>query len=56
MRKAVAYGIKSLKPFETGELYNINFDVNMIRGPIIETVERAGWNFTPVSARRHATK
>lgn len=55
-RKAVAYGIKSLNPFETGELYNINFDVNMIRGPIIETVERAGWNFTPVSARRHATK
>ncbi len=55
-RKAVAYGIKSLKPLEIGEIYKFNFDVNAIRGPIIETVERAGWNFTPVSARRHATR
>ena len=53
-RKAAAYGIKRLKPPEIGELYKFTF--NEIRGPIIEVVERAGWNFTPVSARRHATK
>jgi len=55
-RKAAAYGIKQLKPFEIGEIYKFSFDVNEIRGPIIEVVERAGWNFQPVTARRHATK
>jgi hypothetical protein len=55
-RKAVAYGIKQLRSFELGEVYSFDFDVNEIRGPIIEVVERAGWNFQPVTAKRHVIK
>ena len=39
-RKAVAYAFKELVPPDWGKVYEFDFDVNMIRGPIIETVER----------------
>lgn len=51
-RKAVAYAFKSLYPPDWGKVYEFDFDVNLIRGPIIETVERAGWLFQPVARLR----
>ncbi len=48
-RKAVAYAFKSLWPPDWGEVYEFDFDVNAVRGPLIETVERAGWLFQPVA-------
>jgi len=55
-RKAVAYAFKTLYPPDWGKVYQFDFDVNLIRGPIIETVERAGWLFQPVAGTRHITK
>ncbi len=54
-KKAVLFAFKSFKPIDWGKVYSYNFDVNMIRGPIVETVERAGWLFMPVTAKRHVT-
>lgn len=48
-RKAVAFAFRSLKPPDFGKVYEYDFDVNEIRGPIIETVEKAGWLFQPVT-------
>ncbi len=48
-RKAVAYAFRRIAPPDFGEVYRYDFDVNEIRGPIIETVERAGWLFQPVT-------
>jgi len=52
---AKGFGIKQLESFETGKVYDYKFDVNEIRGPIIATVEENGWEWVPVTAKRHAT-
>jgi len=52
---AKGYGIKQLKTLEAGKVYDYKFDVNEIRGPIILTVEENGWEWVPVTAKRHAT-
>ena len=52
---AKAYGLRKLAPPEPGKVYEYKFDVNEIRGPIILTVEESGWEWVPVTARRHAT-
>lgn len=52
---ARGYGLRQLAPPEPGKIYEYKFDVNEIRGPIIVTVEESGWEWVPVTARRHAT-
>lgn len=52
---AKGYGIRQLTPLEAGKVYGYKFDVNEIRGPIILTVEESGWEWVPVTAKRHAT-
>jgi hypothetical protein len=52
---AKGYGLRQLAPPEPGKIYEYKFDVNEIRGPIIVTVEESGWEWVPVTARRHAT-
>jgi hypothetical protein len=52
---AKGYGIKQLNPPESGTVYDYKFDINEIRGPIILTVEQNGWEWVPVTAKRHAT-
>ncbi len=48
-KRAAAYAFKKLAPPDWGKVYDYDFDVNKIRGPIIETVERSGWLFQPVT-------
>ncbi len=48
-RRAAAYAFRKLAPPDWGKVYDYDFDVNEIRGPIVETVERAGWLFQPVT-------
>ena len=52
-KQAIGYGIKQLRPIEVGKVYDYKFDVNEIRGPIILTVEENGWEWVPVTAKRH---
>jgi hypothetical protein len=52
---ARGYGLRQLAPPEPRKIYEYKFDVNEIRGPIIVTVEESGWEWVPVTARRHAT-
>ncbi len=52
---ARGYGLRQLAPLEPRKIYEYKFDVNEIRGPIIVTVEESGWEWVPVTARRHAT-
>jgi len=52
---AKGYGLKQLTPPEPGKVYDYKFDINEIRGPIILTVERNGWEWVPVTAKRHVT-
>jgi hypothetical protein len=50
---AVQYGIKDLNQPQAGKVYDYKFDVDEIRKPIIEMVNRNGWEWVPVTARRH---
>ncbi|MEM2942199.1 MAG: hypothetical protein QXT81_02120 [Candidatus Bathyarchaeia archaeon] len=52
---AIGYGLRQLAPPEPGKVYDYRFDVNEIRGPIILTVEKNGWEWVPVTAKRHVT-
>jgi hypothetical protein len=52
---ARGYGLRQLAPPEPRKIYEYKFDINEIRGPIIVTVEESGWEWVPVTARRHAT-
>ena len=54
--QAKGYGLKQLSPPEPGKAYDYKFDVNEIRGPIILAVEENGWEWVPVTAKRHVTK
>lgn len=53
---AKGYGLKQLAPPEPGKVYDYKFDINEIRGPIILTVEENGWEWVPVTAKRHVTR
>lgn len=50
----VGYGIKDLKTLDVGKVYAYRFDIDEIRGPIIDTVKANGWEWVPVTAKRHA--
>jgi hypothetical protein len=52
---AKGYAMRQLAPLEPGKVYDYRFDVNEIRGPIILTVEESGWEWVPVTAKRHVT-
>jgi hypothetical protein len=51
--KAKGYGIKQLKTLEAGKMYDYKFDIDEIRGPIIAVVEESGWEWVPVTAKKH---
>jgi hypothetical protein len=48
--------IKQLKTLEAGKVYDYKFDVDEIRGPIIAVVEESGWEWVPVTAKRHVKR
>lgn len=50
----VGYGIKDLKTLEAGKVYSYRFDIDEIRTPIIDKVKANGWEWIPVTAKRHA--
>ncbi|MEM2902490.1 MAG: hypothetical protein QXO32_07175 [Candidatus Bathyarchaeia archaeon] len=52
---AKGYGLKQLKPPKGGKVYEYKFDINEIRGSIIALVEESGWEWVPVTEKRHAT-
>jgi hypothetical protein len=54
--RAKGYGIKQLKTPEAGKVYDYKFDVDEIRGPIIAVVEESGWEWVPVTAKRHVKR
>lgn len=49
------YGIKDPSTLEFGKVYDYRFDIDDIRQPVIAAVEEGGWEWVPVTARRHAT-
>jgi hypothetical protein len=48
------YAIKG-PPAEAGKVYEYKFDINEIRQPIVSMVRESGWEWVPVTAKRHAT-
>lgn len=48
-----AYAIKSPEGLEAGKIYDYKFDIDEIRQPIISTVVESGWEWVPVTAKRH---
>ncbi|MBM4312770.1 MAG: hypothetical protein FJ122_02495 [Deltaproteobacteria bacterium] len=50
----VGYGIRDPKSLEVGKVYAYRFDIDEISAPIIDTVKANGWEWVPVTAKRHA--
>jgi hypothetical protein len=50
----VGYAFRAAWPPEFGNVYDYKFDVDELRGPLRATVEKSGWEWVPVSGRRHA--
>jgi hypothetical protein len=50
---SVQYGIKDPSQPAIGKVYEYQFDVDEIRKPIINVVKECGWEWVPVTARRH---
>ena len=50
----VGYAFKNTWPPELGKVYDYKFDIDELRGPIKAAVEKSGWEWVPVSGRRHA--
>jgi hypothetical protein len=50
----LGYGIKDPKSLKMGKVYEYKFDVDEIRDPIIAVVKANGWEWVPVTAKRHA--
>ena len=48
------YAIKDPKTLEVGKVYDYKFDVNEIRDPIAAVVRENGWEWVPVTVKRHA--
>jgi len=53
--RGIGYGFKDLKGGSPGKVYDYSFDIDDIREPIIDTVLKSGWEWVPVTAKRHAT-
>jgi hypothetical protein len=52
--RAVGYAFKDTWPPQPGKVYDYKFDVDELRGPLKAAVESSGWEWVPVSGRRHA--
>jgi hypothetical protein len=50
---AVQYGITDISQYQAGKVYEYKFDVDEIRKPIIDVVRQLGWEWVPVTAKRH---
>ena len=50
----VGYAFRNTWPLEFGKVYDYKFDIDELRAPLKETVEKSGWEWVPVSGRRHA--
>lgn len=50
----VGYAFRNAWPPEAGKVYDYKFDIDELRGPLKATVEKSGWEWVPVSGRRHA--
>ena len=48
------YAIREPTTLETGKVYDYRFDIDDIRKPIIQIVQESGWEWVPVTAKRHA--
>jgi hypothetical protein len=53
--RGVGYGFKDLKSGSLGKVYDYSFDINDIRDPIKDVVLKSGWEWVPVTAKRHAS-
>ncbi len=46
-----AYAFKEKSPGSFGKVYEYRFDVNDVKGPLIEAVTASGWSFVPVTSK-----
>ena len=53
--RGVGYGFKDLKGSSPGKVYDYSFDIDEIREPVKDLVIKSGWEWVPVTAKRHAT-
>lgn len=53
--KGMAYTIKDPESFKSGKVYEYQFDIANIREPLATVVRESGWEWVPVTARRHVT-
>lgn len=47
------YAIKEPSALEAGKVYDYKFDIDEIRQPIVSIVRESGWEWVPVTVRRH---
>ena len=52
--RGVGYGFKDLKGGSPGKVYDFSFDVDDIREPVKDIVLKSGWEWVPVTVKRHA--
>ena len=52
----IQYGVKDPANPAVNKIYEYKFDIDEIREPIIRTVKEKGWEWVPVTARRHITR
>jgi hypothetical protein len=46
-----AYAFKDKSPGSFGKVYEYRFDVNDVKGPLIEAVTGSGWSYVPVTSK-----
>ena len=46
-----AYAFKEKSPASFGKVYEYSFDVNDVKGPLIETITSSGWSYVPVTTK-----
>ena len=46
-----AYAFKDKSPGSFGKVYEYRFDVNDVKGPLIETITAGGWSYVPVTSK-----
>jgi hypothetical protein len=49
------WGLRQTVPPERGTVFRYSFNINEIRGPIINIVADGGWEWVPVAGKRNAT-
>jgi hypothetical protein len=51
-----AYAFKEKDPTSFGKVYEYRFDVDDVKGPLIETVTGSGWSYVPVTTKGKVKK